>query len=527
MKMSRTSLLSILTLLFFGVCAGHSGAASSPAGDPFMGDWEGERVAANGEKSPLVAQVIALGDGQYQANILEAFDRRIAPIAVLGGTLSESGPVFRGESDQGSFKGTRWTARIASGEKGDALVFSGELQDPASGTFRMKKVVRPSPTLGKKPPEGAVVLFDGTNTDAWRHPAPPPWIIDIGRALGGGQDCVAYLRCAIVSPAESDAILELGSDDGAKVWLNGEVVLAQNVMRGLQPGQDKVPVKLKGGENHLVLKVLQGGAGWAACARFRAPGGGEIAGLKVQSLGEGQGQKPRPEGAEDYILDWEVSGPYAQEGKKPEEIFDVAFAPETKDERAQWRAVRIPTEADFACKWKIVEGGAAAGGGAMEITPRTGSIISKREFRDHELHLEFRTPFEPKARGQGRGNSGVYFQSRYEIQVLDSYGLEGLSNECGGIYGVGAPRVNMCAPPLQWQTYDVTFRAPRFDAAGQKTENARLTAYHNGVLIHDNIEVPGLTTAGMGGDLSKPAGLYLQDHGNPVRYRNIWVVELD
>ena len=391
----------------------------------------------------------------------------------------------------------------------------------------MKKAERLSPTLGKKPPEGAVILFDGTNTDAWRHPAPPSWIIDISRTLGGGENCVAYLRCAVNPAQEREAVLEIGSDDGVKVWLNGEIVHANNVTRGLQPGQDKVPVKLRSGKNDLLLKVTQGGAGWAACARFRAPGGDEIPGLRVQPVpGGGTGGTGKEE-SHDYIVDWEVSGPYAQEGKKPEEIFSIAFAPESDPKQAQWRAVRMPTEADFACKWKIVEGGAAGGGGEIEVTPRTGSIISKREFRDHELHLEFRTPFEPKARGQGRGNSGVYFQSRYEIQVLDSYGLEGLGNECGGIYGVAAPRVNMCAPPLQWQTYDVTFRAPRFDASGKQTENARITAYHNGVLIHDNVEIPGSTTAGMGGDLSKPGGLYLQDHGNPVRYRNIWVVELD
>lgn len=165
----------------------------------------------------------------------------------------------------------------------------------------------------------------------------------------------------------------------------------------------------------------------------------------------------------------------------------------------------------------------------MEVVPGTGDIMSRKKFTDFELHLEFRTPFMPAARGQGRGNSGVYLQGRYEVQVLDSYGLEGRDNECGGIYKVGAPLVNMCAPPLQWQTYDMTFYAPRFDEDGSKTENARLTVLHNGVKIHNDIEIPEPTGAAwdrVDDNLSQPGGIALQDHGNPVQYRNIWVLEL-
>jgi hypothetical protein len=132
----------------------------------------------------------------------------------------------------------------------------------------------------------------------------------------------------------------------------------------------------------------------------------------------------------------------------------------------------------------------------------------------------------PEARGQGRGNSGVYLQGRYEVQVLDSYGLEGLDNECGGIYQVAAPLVNMCAPPMQWQTYDITFRALLFDQAGNKKSDPCLTVIHNGVKIHDQVNVPGSTTAALGGNATKPGGIYLQDHGNLVQFRNIWLVEL-
>jgi hypothetical protein len=120
----------------------------------------------------------------------------------------------------------------------------------------------------------------------------------------------------------------------------------------------------------------------------------------------------------------------------------------------------------------------------------------------------------------------VYLQGRYEVQVLDSYGLEGKDNECGGIYKVGAPIVNMCAPPMQWQTYDITFYAPRFDNAGKKTKDAYVTVVHNGVTIHDEKIIPKLTGGALDGNVAEPGGIYLQDHSNPVQFRNIWLVEL-
>ena len=151
--------------------------------------------------------------------------------------------------------------------------------------------------------------------------------------------------------------------------------------------------------------------------------------------------------------------------------------------------------------------------------------LSKREFGDCQLHVEFRTPFMPNARGQARGNSGVYLQNRHEVQVLDSFGLSGENNECGGIYGKHRPKVNMCFPPLSWQTYDIDYTAARYDATGKKTSNAKLTVRHNGVLIHENAEVDVATTAAGQKDGPGAGPIQLQNHGNPVVYRNIWIVE--
>jgi Domain of Unknown Function (DUF1080) len=158
---------------------------------------------------------------------------------------------------------------------------------------------------------------------------------------------------------------------------------------------------------------------------------------------------------------------------------------------------------------------------------------TKHAFGDFTLHVEFRCPFMPKSRGQERGNSGVYLQDRYEVQVLDSFGLEGKDDDCGGISKIAKEIVNASLPPLTWQTYDVEFTAARADADGKKTSNARTTIKHNGILVHDDLELPHVTPGGHFGDEKAAQGseivkgpIYLQDHGgDPVVFRNIWIVE--
>jgi len=151
-------------------------------------------------------------------------------------------------------------------------------------------------------------------------------------------------------------------------------------------------------------------------------------------------------------------------------------------------------------------------------------ITSKQKFGDFSLHMEFLLSYMPAARGQGRANSGCYMQGRYEVQILDSFGLSGENNECGGIYTIAKPSVNMCLPPLAWQTYDVDYTAAKYDG-DKKTANAKMTVRHNGIVIHENVELPKATTAAPVAEGPETGPIYIQDHGNPIRFRNIWLVE--
>lgn len=151
------------------------------------------------------------------------------------------------------------------------------------------------------------------------------------------------------------------------------------------------------------------------------------------------------------------------------------------------------------------------------------NIVSKYSFESAEYHVEFMCPFMPNESGQARGNSGVYVAGRYEVQVLDSFGDLPADNLCGGIYQKATPSVCASFPPLQWQTYDITFIAPTFDTAGKKVKDAVITVVHNGVTIHDKVVLPSVTPGGISGDESTVGPILLQDHGNDVQYRNIWI----
>jgi hypothetical protein len=178
---------------------------------------------------------------------------------------------------------------------------------------------------------------------------------------------------------------------------------------------------------------------------------------------------------------------------------------------------------DGDAKWKVE-------GGAMTVVGGTGDIVSRRSFGDVQLHVEWRTPGVVEGEGQGRGNSGVFLMERYEVQVLDSFRNGTYVNgQAGSIYKQHPPLVNASRGPGEWQSYDVVFRAPRFRPDGSLERPATITVLHNGVLVQDHAEVRG-TTTNVGEPRYEPHGakepLRLQDHGNPVSYRNVWVREL-
>lgn len=170
-------------------------------------------------------------------------------------------------------------------------------------------------------------------------------------------------------------------------------------------------------------------------------------------------------------------------------------------------------------KWKLVDG-------AMQVVEGSGNIRTKQKFEDVQLHIEFATPSEVKGNGQGRGNSGIFFQSRYEIQVLDNYQNETYANgQVGSIYKQHIPLANPSRKPGEWQTYDIIYTAPTYNEDGLIKTPARITALLNGVLVQNNVSLLG-TTEYIGIPKLKVHGadaIMLQDHGNPTRFRNIWV----
>ena len=174
-------------------------------------------------------------------------------------------------------------------------------------------------------------------------------------------------------------------------------------------------------------------------------------------------------------------------------------------------------------KWKIEEG-------HMEVTPRSGSLRTKDSFGSVKLHLEFATPKVVKGESQGRGNSGVFLNGRYEVQVLDSYNnISYADGQCAALYGQFPPKVNACRPPGEWQTYDITFLAPKWDKAGKLVRKATVTVVHNGVVVHDKQEMNGPSGHRNVPKYKQhgPGPIQLQDHGNPTRFRNIWLVKLE
>jgi hypothetical protein len=478
------------------------------APDSLMGDWQGLMVMADGSEQPLAAQVISYTGGKYRVNLLQGFDRRDSVLARLEAQRKEKVVHFIKPHD-----GTEWEGTIVGNS------FKGHMTGRKTGQFNLSKVVRLSPSFDQPPPAGGIVLFAGTNLQQWQKVSDPVGYINLAQRLGG-NDRVAYLRSYLWSDTNQQAIMLLGSDDGVKVWLNDHQVWVNNKNRGAEPADDTVQINLAKGWNTLLCKIANGDGGWGAYVKLVNQEGSALDNIyeKNPAADDSKSREALIKNS-DYLTVWQVAGAYKQAAFTTKttaaQLLEVVFPPEQQG--GDWKDLKIPADADSA-RWIIKEG-------AMEVLPGSGSIVSRQKFNDFLLHVEFRSPFMPADTGQKRGNSGVYLQSRYEVQVLDSYGLEGADNECGGIYKVARPRVNMCAPPLQWQTYDVTFRTARFDAAGNKTKPAQITVIHNGVPIHENLILPAPTGGAFDQNENQPGGIMLQDHGDLVQYRNIWVVE--
>jgi hypothetical protein len=215
---------------------------------------------------------------------------------------------------------------------------------------------------------------------------------------------------------------------------------------------------------------------------------------------------------------WEPAAPVVTPGKTPQDAPSDAIILFDGKDFSQWQGAKRPD-----VPWTLEDG-------AMVVKGGSGGIRTKRGFGDCQLHIEFRTPAEVKGDGQGRGNSGIYLMDRYELQVLDNYNNKTYVNgQAGSIYKQLPPLVNACRPPGEWQTYDIIFTAPRFHDDGRLKSQARITVLHNGVLVQHDAALWGGTEY-IGAPVYKKHGdrepIFLQDHGNPTAFRNIWVREL-
>jgi hypothetical protein len=313
--------------------------------------------------------------------------------------------------------------------------------------------------------------------------------------------CVLLLALACAAPALQKPRAEVSTDADKA----GPDFAVQGEYEGLLGGKDKLAAQVAAlGDGKFQVVFFKGGlpgAGWDGKSR-----------TEVKAAGD-DGKAALDGGWKGDVADGKLTG------KDPE---GTAFELKRVLRRSPTEGLKPPEGALVLFD----------GGGVEEW--KNGKIVedkllgpgptTKKTFRDFTLHVEFRVPFQPKARGQERGNSGVYLQGRYEIQILDSFGLAAKKNDCAAIYERVPPSVNLCYPPLSWQTYDIDFRAARFDADGKKTADAVVTVKHNGVVVHDGAAIKGSTGFGRKEE-DAPGPINLQNHGSPVHFRNVWLVE--
>lgn len=309
------------------------------------------------------------------------------------------------------------------------------------------------------------------------------------------------------------------AEDGLPVYTDRDHTDADFPFQGEYVGWQRSTKSLRSSQK-VGLQVVARGDGAFVAMKYPGglPGQGGAGDNRSVLHGQRDGDTVRLTGEPfDIVIEEGVGTILTNKGKKTGELRLIRRSSPTMGLSAPANAVHLFTGGNAA---PLLEKAEISPEGWLRAGAQT--VESYRNFR---LHGEFLLPYKPHATGQARGNSGFYLQSRYEVQVLDSFGLEGVNNECGGLYKSIAPDLNMCLPPLEWQTYDIDFREPVFDSEGRKQANARVSVWHNGVLIHDDVEIPNKTGGGSqeGPD---PLPIRFQDHSNPVMLRNLWLVEI-
>lgn len=362
----------------------------------------------------------------------------------------------------------------------------------------------------------------------WRKPAGTPRIASGGRLLIAMLILAAFLGMAWMS---EPMLVAQDSKQDAKPTV---AIDRQDVDQdfGFQ-GEFVGELDHGDGPRPVGLQVIALGKGKFKAVLYSGglPGAGFDGNMRSEIEGEGtldpKGSHPQLAGAEGIVTFAGDARGTLYLAKEAAVALDPQSQPMATFERVS-RQSKTLGENPPAGATVLFDGTSAEGWTNGKLSPEgylMQGTTSKATLGDHRLHLEFLLPYKPEARGQGRGNSGLYIQGRWEIQMLDSFGLTGEQNECGGLYSVAKPDLNMCLPPLTWQTYDIEFTAEKYEG-DQRVSPARITVYHNGVKIHDDVELPNRKSTAAPVEVGPEKGpIYLQDHGNPVRYRNIWAVE--
>lgn len=270
------------------------------------------------------------------------------------------------------------------------------------------------------------------------------------------------------------------------------------------------------------------GAGWNGQGRWRMSGersGTELVFSREAALASPETTEQTPSNLKStlsYQVDGENVSVTSAEGKRLGTLKKVQRRSPTLGLAPPWEATKLFDGDDL---WQF-QAGVITEEGWLESKSKLRDVFLKHPYQDFILHIEFRLPYKPYARGQQRGNSGCYLQCRYEVQILDSFALDLQFNDCGALYRTKVPDLNMCLPPLSWQTYEIEFHGARFNDKGEKIKNVEITVWHNGVKIHDHYELENKTGAGK---QETPEALVtkFQDHGNPVRFRNMWIIDLN